>query len=309
MNKQPLRRLFVFSLAMIAGASAHAAGPLDIAMISKGIHDQFSQAVMEGAMRASRDNNVVVTFEGPESDPMVDGQVDVLSAALARNPAAVCIDALDSNAVTALLRKAQKARIPVIGFDSGVDGPIPITTAATDNVAAGAMAASKMAALIGGSGKVGVMVHDQTTRTGADRRDGFLNEMTKRHPGIQIIGPEYGEGDQLKTMMQANPDIKGFFGASEGSAIGIVKAAQELDMTARLVIIGFGSGKALGDAIRSGLVAGAVTEDPIRIGSMAVDAAVKVLRGKKVPRTIDTGFHWYDRTNIDDPAIAILLDQ
>jgi hypothetical protein len=27
----------------------------------------------------------------------------------------------------------------------------------------------------------------------------------------------------------------------------------------------------------------------------------------RVPGTIDAGFHWYDRTNIDDPAIAALL--
>jgi ribose transport system substrate-binding protein len=48
-------------------------------------------------------------------------------------------------------------------------------------------------------------------------------------------------------------------------------------------------------------------QDPIRVGYKAVEAAVSVLRGMKVPRKIDTGFHWYDRENIDDPAIAALL--
>ena len=110
-------------------------------------------------------------------------------------------------------------------------------------------------------------------------------------------------------MIQANPDIKGFFGADEGSAIGVVKAAQELDMPGRLMIVGFGSGKAQIDAIRGSFMAGAITQDPIRIGYKTVEAAVEVLRGRRVPRRIDTGFHWYDRTNIDDPAIAVLLEQ
>jgi ribose transport system substrate-binding protein len=74
------------------------------------------------------------------------------------------------------------------------------------------------------------------------------------------------------------------------------------------VIVGFDSGRAQTDAIRSGLIAGAVTQDPFRMGYKAVEAAVRILRGERVPRTIDTGFHWYDRTNIDDPSIAALLD-
>ena len=79
-----------------------------------------------------------------------------------------------------LLEQMQADGIPVIAFDSGVDSDIPITTAATDNVAAAALAADKMVELIGGAGKVGVIVHDQTSRTGIDRRDGFVNQVRRR---------------------------------------------------------------------------------------------------------------------------------
>lgn len=121
----------IFSLTFIPGASARAAGPIDISMISKGVPHQFWRGVMQGAMRASLDYNVVVTFEGPENESMVDEQIDLLSSALEKNPSALCIDALDSKAVIPLVQKAQKAKIPVIGFDSGVEGFIPVTTAAT----------------------------------------------------------------------------------------------------------------------------------------------------------------------------------
>jgi ribose transport system substrate-binding protein len=302
-------------LVLRAGSLLHAAGPISITMISKGIQLPFWQVVMRGAMNASRDNNVVVTYEGPANEPMVDEQVGLLRDALAKNPSAICIDALDSAAVMPLLQEARKRKIPVIGFDAGVDGAIAVTTAATDNAAAAALAAGKMAALIGGSGKVGIIVQDQTSRSGADRRRGFLNEMKKRHPGVQIIGPLYGDGDpmksreQAKTMIQDNPDIKGMFGANEGAAIGIVKAVQDLDVARPPVVIGFGGGRDQVAAVRSGVMAGAVTEDPFRIGYKAVEAAVRVLRGKKVPASIDSGFHWYDRTNIDDPSIAVLLGE
>lgn len=73
------------------------------------------------------------------------------------------------------------------------------------------------------------------------------------------------------------------------------------------MVIGFDSGKQLMDAIRSGVVAGAVTQDPIGIGYQAVKAAVQAIKGETVEKNIDTGFHWYDKNNIDSDEIKPLL--
>jgi ribose transport system substrate-binding protein len=188
-----------------------------------------------------------------------------------------------------------------------------VTTAATDNIKAAGTAADKLGELIGGSGKVGVIVHDQTSRTGIDRRDGFIDEMKAKFPNVQIIGPQYGGGDQLKStdlakaMIQGNPDIKGFFGANEGSAIGVINAVNELNKSGQIVVVGYDSGKAQIDAINSGLMAGAITQNPIGIGQQCVDAAVKAIKGETLPKTIDTGFYWYDKTNINNPEIKAVL--
>ncbi len=120
-----------------------------IPLISKGFQHQFWQAVKAGAMQAAADYKVKVSFEGPETEAMVDKQIDMLSAAIAKKPAALGFAALDSKAALPLLKKAQAQKIPVIAFDSGVDSDIPVTTAATNNKAAAALAADKLAALIG----------------------------------------------------------------------------------------------------------------------------------------------------------------
>jgi ribose transport system substrate-binding protein len=306
--------LFVVSAILLFGGFAGAqAKAIYIPVISKGFQHQFWQAVKLGAEKAGRDYKVVVTFEGPETEAMVDKQMDMLQTDLGKNPSAIVFAALDSKAAVPLLQQAKARKIPIIAFDSGVDSDIPVTTAATDNIAAAALAADKMAELIGGSGKVGLIVHDQTSRTGIDRGTGFVNRIKSKYPKIQIIGPQYGGGDQLKStdlakaMIQSNPDIKGFFGANEGSIIGVLNAVKELDMVGKIVVIGYDSGKQQIDAIRSGEEAGAITQDPIGIGYKAVEAAVKAIKGQKVPKSIDTGFHWYDATNIDDPAIAAVL--
>lgn len=284
-----------------------------IPVISKGFQHQFWQAVKKGAMQAALDYGVDITFEGPETEAQVDKQIEMLEAALSKNPSAICLAALDSKAVIPLIQRATDAGIPVIGFDSGVDSDLIVATAATDNYAASMLAADKMAEKIGGSGKVAVIVHDQTSRTGIDRRDGFLDRMKDKYPDIEIVDVQYGEGDQLKSteiakaMLSANPDIKGFFGANEGSIIGVLNALKELGLEGKVVAIGYDSGKQQMDAIRAGVETGAITQDPIGIGYKAVEAAVKAIRGESLDKMIDTGFHWYDKDNIDSEDIFPLL--
>ena len=292
---------------------AAAADAIYIPVISKGFQHQFWQAVESGAQQAADDLGVEITFEGPETEAMVDRQIEMLQAALAKDPSAICFAALDTQAAIPLLEEANSRGIPIVGFDSGVDSDIPVATAATDNVAAAALAADKMAELIGDEGKVAVLVHDQTSRTGIDRRDGFLNQMAEAHPNIEIVNVDYGAGDQLKStdlakaVIQANPDLKGYFGANEGSIIGVLNAVTELGKEGEIVVIGYDAGKQQMDAIRSGVEAGAITQNPVGIGYKCVEAAVMAINGEPVDKVIDTGFFWYDASNIDDPEIAALL--
>ncbi|SCK28840.1 ribose transport system substrate-binding protein [Variovorax sp. HW608] len=282
-----------------------------VALLSKGFQHQFWQAVKQGAEQAGKDYKVRVTFEGPESESMVDKQIDMLNAILGKKPNAIGFAALDSQAALPLLKKAQAAKIPIIAFDSGVAGDIPVTTAATNNVAAAALAADKMAELVGNEGEVTVVGHDQTSRTGIDRVEGFVNRMKANHPKIKIVTVQYGGGDQLKStevtksILQASPNLKGIFGTNEGAAIGVVNGVRESKK--KVVVIGYDSGKLQKQAIMDGTMAGAITQNPVGIGYKTVEAAVKTLKGEQVPKIIDTGFFWYDKATINDPKIAAVL--
>jgi len=310
------RRLFLGAISAAAllasGFSASAQDKMYIALISKGFQHQFWQAVKAGADKAAAELGVEVTFEGPDNETMVDRQIDMLSAALAKKPAAIGFAALDSQAAIPLLKQADEAGIPIIAFDSGVDSDIPKATAATDNLAAAALAADKMAELIGGSGKVAIVAHDQTSRTGIDRVEGFQKQVEEKYPDIEIVTVQYGGGDHLKSteitksILQANPDLKGIFGANEGSAIGVVNGVREMNRT-DVVVIGYDSGAQQKQAIKDGLMAGAITQNPVGIGYETVKAAVAAAKGEPVQKEIDTGFYYYDKNNMDDPEIAAVL--
>jgi ribose transport system substrate-binding protein len=297
---------------LAGGLPAAAQDKMYIPLISKGFQHQFWQAVKAGADKAAAELKVQVTFEGPDNETMVDRQIDMLSAALAKKPSALGFAALDSQAAIPLLRQADKAGIPIIAFDSGVDSNIPKATAATDNIAAAAHAADKMAELIGGAGKVAIVAHDQTSRTGIDRVDGFVKRAKEKYPKMEVVTVQYGAGDHLKSteitksILQANQDLKGIFGANEGSAVGVINGVREMNR-AGLTVIGYDSGAQQKQAIREGRMAGAITQNPVGIGYETVKAAVAAAKGEKVQQKIDTGFFYYDKTNIDDPKIAAVL--
>lgn len=296
-----------------AGGGEQPAAKPYIAIISKGFQHQFWQAVKSGAEAEAKAQNVEISFEGPASETEVEAQMTMLNAALAKKPAALGFAALDSKAAAPTLQQFADAKIPVIAFDSGVESDIPLTTASTDNKAAAAEAAKHMCELIGGKGKVGLVVHDQVSKSGTDRRDGFLEGMKANCADVTVLEPQYGGGDQaksadiVKSMIAANKDLSGIFGSNEGSAIGAVKGVEEAGAKGKVVLIGFDSGKAQTDAVRSGLMAGAITQNPVGMGAEVVKAAVKAIAGETLDKVIDTGFYWYDKSNIDDPTIAALL--
>ncbi len=283
-----------------------------IAVISKGFQHEFWQAVKKGTEKAAKELGIRTTYEGPATEAMLDVQINMVENAITTRCDGLLLAALDSEALVPYVEKAHKAGIVVATFDSGVKSDIPVSHIATNNLKAGALGADKLGEIIGGKGKVGVIVHDATSQTGIERRDGFINEIKKKFPGITIVGPVYGEGDHRKSanliidMIRSNPDLKGIFAANEGSAVGAALALKEMKRT-DIKLVGFDSGAQQIGFVKDGTEVGFISQDPFNIGYLGVKTLYKALMGEKVPKIVDTGAKWVDKNNIDDPAIQKIL--
>jgi ribose transport system substrate-binding protein len=285
---------------------------VDIAIIAKGYQNQYWVAVKNGAEQEAKKQGVSITFSGPQTENDVEQQAEIFKSEVARHPSAIAVAALDSKGFGKQLELAKAANIPVIAFNNSIESDIPVTTASTDNKAAAAAAAEHMAKLLGNKGVVGVMAYSQTSESGIARRDGFVEWMKQNAPGIRLLPVVYDESDLqkaadlTKAMIASTPDLTAIFAANEVSALGVLRGVKESGKTG-LTLVGFDSGKAQKDAVRGGVIAGSITQNPVGMGAQIVKSALAILKGESQPPVIDTGFKWYDKTNIDDPSIAPLL--
>ncbi|HZJ88501.1 MAG TPA: ABC transporter substrate-binding protein [Sphaerochaeta sp.] len=183
-----LALVFVVSLPLFSQAAPEK--PY-IAVVSKGEQHDFWQQVKLGAQAAAADYDVEITFEGPPSESDVQIQVEMLNNAMAKNPVALALAALNTSSVLDHLQETKAKGIPVIGFDSGVpEAPAGSiwANASTDNYNAAGMAAEKMfaeikgrvqAATVANPVKIVVMNQDASGESLLSRGKGFRDRMVE----------------------------------------------------------------------------------------------------------------------------------
>lgn len=165
--------------------------PMYIPVMAKGFQHQFWQAVKTGAEAAAKDFGVEIYFDGPASETEIDAQVNMVKNELAKNPKAIALAALSTEAVTEILEECAEKGIPVIGFDSGVPddktGAVK-ATASTNNENAAALAAEKFgenadlvakmqAATPDNPVVIGCLSQDAVSASVTGRTTGFVNKM------------------------------------------------------------------------------------------------------------------------------------
>ena len=164
-----------------------------IPVMAKGFQHQFWQAVAAGSAAAAADLNVDIYFDGPASETEIDAQVNMVKNELAKNPKAMALAALSTDAVTEILEECAEKNIPVIGFDSGVPGDTTgavKATACTNNENAAAIAADKfnenetvVEAMKNATSDnpviIGCLSQDAVSASVTGRTTGFVNEMAK----------------------------------------------------------------------------------------------------------------------------------
>lgn len=292
-----------------------------IAVVAKGIDSAYWNTVKAGATAAIKELNEVLgytgndkvrmTFEGPGDNSDVDTQINTIDAVLADNPSVLCISAIDMQSCDAQLETAQENGIPVVVIDSGVQSDMIASACATNNYAAGQLAAQKLCQSIADSGEVAIMAHQQTAQSSIDRVAGFKDEIMKNHPNVSIIQESFENKDSsveemVEETLNAHTNLAGYFCTNETVSVKTMEALKAADNTT-IQVVGFDAGSDQIKAIEEDREYGIVCQNPYGIGYASMVSAARLAAKMPVDAYISSGFQWIDKTNIESEETQVYL--
>lgn len=291
-----------------------------IAVVPQGTTHEFWKSIHAGAVKAARESTangvkVELIWKGPVREDDREQQVQVVEGFLTQGVSGIVLAPFDKNALVRPVEEAQRAGIPTVVIDSGLESPAPISFVASDNHHGGELAADEMGRLLAGKGKILVLRYQEGVFSTEQREKGFVDRIKASHPGIALVSSNQFAGatrDTAKTAMENllnrfGNEIDGIFTPNESSTAGTLLALEDAGRAGKVRFIGFDTSEIFVQAMRDGKLHGIVVQNPFAMGELGVKALLDHLAGKTIEKRVDTGVTLITPVTLDAPQSQQLL--
>lgn len=269
-----------------------------VALVLKTLNHPFFVDMRRGAQDAADRLGVTLQVQAADREIDVDKQMQIVENLLQTGIDVLAITPSGSREIVSALVKAKNANVPIVIVDTRLDakaaadaGVQPQTFIGSDNYEGGKLAGEYVVGSSGGKARVGILEGIPGHETADSRLRGFRDAVAKA-PGITIAAsqPANWERDQgfnvFQNMLQAHADIDTVFAASDLMALGAIEAIAAAGKAGRIRVVGFDALDDAKKAIEAGTMAATVAQFPYDMGKTAVESAVKILAGEKLPADI-----------------------
>lgn len=262
-----------------------------IGIVVKSLADQHWALVKAGAEAKAKELGVKVDCIGPNSESDVQAQVDMIDNLIGQQVDALCVAPSSQDAVLGSLKNAYDAGIPILTIDTDTTYDKRLSFIGTGNVAAAKMGGEAAAKVVGSGakavilrGRLGDPTHDQ-------REQGFREALEAA--GVEIIEVKAADSDAEKAMnimqdlLQVHKDIDLVCCTTDNNVLGAQRAVEAAGADTKLM--SFDGTSNVCELILQGKVLGSVAQNPYAMGQLAVENALKAIKGEKVEARIDSG--------------------
>lgn len=212
------------------------------------------------------------TFYAPPDGQLTE-QLSELETLRSQGITGFTVSAIDPSAIASPIHNAATHGVNVIAIDS----PLPNTDAAslylgTPNTQAGFEAGEAMKQVLGGKGKVVILVGSLTAANATQRIAGFEKAIAGTHiTVIQKINDNLSAATaqtDAETALSNNPDVNGLYGVYSYDGPALAQAVQSAGKTATVKIVCDDSDTQTLNFINHGVIAGSVVQQPWQQGYM-----------------------------------------
>ena len=265
-----------------------------IGFFVKDTTNSFWRYVVNGAQIRAEERGIKLVEYTPTEASNVEEQISLIEDAIEAGVDAICIVAVDSDAVQSALKQALDAGIPVITFNTRVPLEGISTFCGVENYEGYEKVAEQVFADINHEGDVVIIEGVVSAMANKDRVEA-CEDTAAKYDGINIISSQIGNNDRamamsvMENLLQTYPKIDVVLAHNDNTAIGALQAVQEAGREGEIKIVGFdGTVEGIESVLTDGILY-SLDQSPYQQGAYAVQAAIDVLDGKTVEANIATG--------------------
>ena len=245
----------------------------------------FFQAIEKGVRDACKDlgYKYIMIDQNQKADKMVND----INSLVGQKVDGIVITPVDPGAIGPAVQKARDAKIPVVCADIGKSGPVNALLI-SNNYKGGVMAMDFIDKTLKAKGvtskKVGVGTVQPQWTYARGRGDGFIAEAKKLGYTVAselIVQDATAQGgyDTMQQMLSAVPDLAAVFYCSGREAVGAANAIKAADKP--IIVVGYNGDPEEIQAMRDGIMAADIAQQPYNIGYAAVQLLKDIWAGKK----------------------------
>jgi ABC-type sugar transport system substrate-binding protein len=278
--------------------------------VVKTLSNEYWQTMERGYQEAATEKGVTIDVLSVPTEQDTEQQLNQLQTALAQDYDAIMVSPITPTNLIPALLTASEAGMPIINVDEKVDpaaaeeaGLTLTSVIASDNRDAGARAAQYMIENLPDGGKVAIIEGKAGNQSGLDRKEGF-EEAILAAGNFEVVASQPADWDQQKALdaatniLQANPDLVGFYAANDTMALGVVEAVRASGKLDDIIIIGTDAIPAALAAVEAGDMEGTVAQFPAEEARIATSLAILALQGNPVEGFIPSPIELITKENV-----------
>lgn len=251
------------------------------------LNNPFFVSIREGVEEAAKDANAKTIITDAQNDSSAqNNQVEDL---ITQKVDLIIINPVDSTAISTSVKKANEANIPVICVDRNSDEGEIVSLIASNNVEGGKLAGEFILEKIGENAEVIQLEGIPGASSTRERGEGFKKATDGK---INLLASQTANFDRaegmtvMENLLQAQPDVKAVFCQNDEMALGAIEAIKASGKD--IVVVGFDGNEDAINAVKEGSMSATVAQKPKEMGKIALETAIKYLKGEKVEEKVDS---------------------
>jgi ribose transport system substrate-binding protein len=291
------------------GEAAQAADRKSVGFVVGVSTDPFYVSMGCGAQDKADELGVTLDLQGATKwGP--DLQTPVLNAMVAKKHDALVVVPTDAKALISPLKSIAEDGTELVLADTTLeDTSFVASGVATDNVAAGQLAAETMHGLTS-KGTIMLVGDLPGVSTVNDRRKGFEDQLAE-YPDLSLTDNVFdpnGDTAKLSALISAalakDSAIVGIYTLYTGAGEAAVTAVRQKGLRGKVKVISFDASPTQIEGVRAGDVDALIAQKPAEIGAQAVANAVKAADGETVEESVGIDAAAITSENVEDPETA-----